>query len=262
MVRILVSLTFALYRSFHTKRIEELRAKYNFHELKQKYERLHSLGGLMLIFLVIPGALAGGYSLGRLAYAMADHWYWRTLETKFLITPSWIAIYVALGFLSMVAIPLTLIGIGKVVMGAEKYCEYEAYDALKAGFDSSRIMGATMIAIATPMLLLLTMSVDNFIRCDENSIVVNPFWTFGSQRYSVDNVAIIEVSREKRSVQGGVLIVPYYYLQFKDGRIWRTQGPFAVEVNPAALAIHRQMMEFISERSQVPIQEVEHSSWK
>ncbi|MCE9525591.1 MAG: hypothetical protein K8R36_06015, partial [Planctomycetales bacterium] len=152
--------------------------------------------------------------------------------------------------------------IGKVVMGTEKYREYEAYDALKAGFDSSRIMGATMIAIATPMLLLLTMSVDNFVRCDESTIVVNPFWTFGSQRYSMDEVAKIEVSRKERSVQGGVLSVPYYYLQFKDGRTWRTQGPFTVEVNSAALAIHRQMMEFISERSQVPIKEVEHSSWK
>jgi hypothetical protein len=261
-IKFLLSLTFALYRSFHTKRIEELRAKYNFHELKRKYERLHSLGSLMLVFLVLPGSLAGGYFLGRLAYATANQWYWRTVETKFLIAPSWIAMYFALGFLSLIAIPLTLIGIGKVVMGAEKYREYEAYDSLKAGFDSSRIMGATMIAIATPMLLLLAMSVDNFIRCDESNIVVNPFWTFGSQRYSMDDIATIEASRQDRSVRGGVISVPYYYLQFKDRRIWRTQGPFAVEVNPAVLGTHRQMIEFISDRSQVPIKEVEHSFWK
>lgn len=262
MVRILVSLILALYRTLHTTRIEELRTRYNFHDLKRKYERLHSLGTLMVLFLVIPGALAGGYFLGTLAYAMADQWYWRTREARFMIAPSWIAMYVALGFLSLVGIPLTLLGIGKVVMGTEKYHEYEAYDSLKAGFDSSRIMAATMFAIAASMLLLLVMSVDNFIRCDVESIVVNPFWTFGSKQYSMVDVEKIEVSRQQRSVQGGVLAVPYYYLQFKDGRIWRTQGPFAIEVNPAALAIHRQTIEFISERSQVPIREVEHSLWK
>lgn len=255
---VLLSWTFALYRMLHAKQIAELRTKYHFEELKRKYERMHSLGSLAMIFLVIPAALAGGFFFGRLACVVAEQWYWRTPETKFLVSPSWIVIYFTLGFLSFIAIPTILIGFGKLVLGLEKYREYEAYDSLKAGFDTSRIVPVMVLAIAIPMLLLLVMSVDNFIRCETDNIVVNPFWTLGSTGYAMGDVARIEVRYEQRSVGNGVSSIPFYRLYFKDGHSWSTQGPLTTEVNSTALSNQRDLLEFLSERSGVPIQEIEH----
>src|SRR5262245_49989963 len=100
---ILLSLTFAWYRRRHAVHINELRRKYNFAELNRKYRLLHAVGTLALIFVVLPASLAGAYYFGSLGYTIAEQWYWSSPDAKFVLAPSWIAMYFSLGFLTFLA---------------------------------------------------------------------------------------------------------------------------------------------------------------
>ena len=212
-------------------------------ELARRYRRWEHAGAGIIVLACVVCWLALMWIAGR--YPAPDP------AVLYRLTPHplyWAAAAFFLGILTATG-PTHLLY--SWLMG-ERFAEFRSYQTRKFGFDSGRLMVPFYLVFGSATVAVVVLLLNWYVLFGSDGIVVDSLGSLSERHYSYEQVMQIRTA-ERMEQRDGVIANRYgLVLHFDDGSHWSSHRDPS-NASPQRL---REIAEFISERSSLPIVEV------
>lgn len=136
-----------------------------------------------------------------------------------------------------------------------RYPEFEAYQIIKFGYDSRPLRAPIYSVLALASALVVAALLDWHVRFGPTDIEIAELWNRDTYHFTYDEVLEIRYA-EQRIRDNGKVAGPTFSIHFAEGQRWHV-GPGSP---PASAARLRQLADYVSQQSGLPIYELERAS--
>lgn len=160
----------------------------------------------------------------------------------------------SIGYWALVSIPLALTCGCLIVIPLYRFIRGKAMQReLKQAYivQGQDLWGQMVLALVVCVAAIAVMvppGLDCYVRVTSDGMGVNGYWWIGETHHSFDQVKSIR----DQSFDHHGREIPAYQITFTDGSTWSSQG-WIKDVNPTQTAKHRDIVEYVSQRSGVEI---------
>lgn len=130
--------------------------------------------------------------------------------------------------------------------------EYKAYYNSRYGFDAWRIldlMTKGVLALTAPFILL---GFDWYSQFNQNEILFNKFWGFGTVQYKVKQIENIKLVNSFKAPNGEIREEEHFVIYFNDDKKWNSLDNGFREIEK-----DYEIIEFLLEKTGKPLEEIE-----
>lgn len=213
--------------------------------LQARFKSWELYGSIVAVALMAPA----GYAWFRYFVWLRERRMAEFAEAAFLYRPDAVVMGIVAGFVGVVSAIFVADHVMRTLLGKHAARAYRAYEDRKYRVNTDAASTFIYMAISVPALFLLAAVVDHYAAFSDNEIVVDRFWGAAERRYEYADV--------ERIVTAGQFVAPVrakrdrwlFVIHFKDGRTWNSTGAPSPKKLP-------ELMEFVSERSGVPIEKL------
>jgi hypothetical protein len=164
-------------------------------------------------------------------------------------------------FLSLVVSAAPLIWIAKLLLG-QRYREYEKYIALKVKYDVDRVSRLLIGVVGIGSGILVFLALNWYVLVLEDAVVVNRLLGLSEDYYHYADIRQIRTAPRLTAPNGNVVSRREFVVTLIDGRTWSTNYLPMTRGKPKDQElVKRELIQVVSERSGVPIEEVKIFRW-
>ena len=213
--------------------------------LKGKYGRWETWIGLSLFSLAI--LIASIYTL--MFWGLSRLLHPAGKGDLYVILPAWPIWILPSLFLGIVTAVLGYMIVFKKMIGEENYKEYELYDRLKNGPYGKKIFLTVSVLIVIVCAVFLPLSLDHYVRVNDEGVTLSRFKGFGEKLYSYDQIRELRQVLSQKDEAGNITHQQYFEIQFDDNFILTFQH------NVFNFGYDRQydMVSYVSDQSSVKV---------
>jgi hypothetical protein len=125
-------------------------------------------------------------------------------------------------FLGLVCTVWPLQWLYRFLLG-KRYAEFIHYTGMRDGFDGRKFFRWMALAIFLVAFGLLPFALDCYTRFTDESMFINPFWSFGEREYPYSEVAEVRAVAAFIAPNGNRVESPHFEIAFRDGYVWSTR---------------------------------------
>jgi MFS family permease len=169
----------------------------------------------------------------------------------FRITPGPIFWFIPAFFLALAVAALPATRIAKRLLG-ERFTEYETYLQLKHKMDFARVNRLACIAIGWLVAIAVALGLNWYVLIRSDAFVLNSLLSLQEVVHPYSDIQALQTAPQFIAPNGNMVRRREFLIRFKDGSTWSTKDlPVTLSQSEK-----RAMLERVSERSGVPIEEL------